>query len=410
MNKLYILPILVLCTLVVFSCSQDELISEIWDDTQESNSYSSCLTQKEAIEVAQDFIQSLSEYAVLVQPYSLSAKMIKAKDMMKVTRSSLFTTEMDDTLFYIVNLQENQGYIVVAADKRAGGVLAYVEGTSDGEKHFDNDHNIGGYYLYNYVKSLDNVSVPDRFIDPSTIPYPVIPRYYSVDTIMFPKLTTLWGQDAPYNNYCPIVNGERVKTGCVATALAQLIAYHSYPDSYNNIFFDWDYILMGSQPTSQTSIDAVATLMAELRRLLQMKYDSISSSSTTYNSYLEKALDSLGYCCPLDSAYHKDSVWKSLSDGYPVYISGIDTLPNPSVGHGWIIDGAIKMSVHPPYHGYDYPPLTFFHCNWGADGNYNGYFKSNMFNVTAKYLNSDYGTRSPNFNYHLYIKHHIKIR
>jgi len=45
-----------------------------------------------------------------------------------------------------------------------------------------------------------------------------------------PLLTTSWDQSAPYNNFCPIgYEGYRCVVGCVATAAAQIMAYHQWP-------------------------------------------------------------------------------------------------------------------------------------------------------------------------------------
>ncbi|MBN1211519.1 MAG: C10 family peptidase [candidate division Zixibacteria bacterium] len=44
-----------------------------------------------------------------------------------------------------------------------------------------------------------------------------------------PLLTTRWHQNAPYNNFCPYGDGGRTVVGCVATAAAQILAYHKWP-------------------------------------------------------------------------------------------------------------------------------------------------------------------------------------
>ncbi len=42
-------------------------------------------------------------------------------------------------------------------------------------------------------------------------------------------LASEWGQDAPYNNLCPKGDRGRCPSGCVATAMAQVLYYHKYP-------------------------------------------------------------------------------------------------------------------------------------------------------------------------------------
>lgn len=63
-----------------------------------------------------------------------------------------------------------------------------------------------------------------------------------------PLITTKWGQERPYNNKCKItINGKEYSmlTGCVATAMAQIMNYHKYPtkgkgeNSYVINYGDW---------------------------------------------------------------------------------------------------------------------------------------------------------------------------
>ena len=44
-----------------------------------------------------------------------------------------------------------------------------------------------------------------------------------------PLLTTSWYQGSPYNAFCPMGDGGRCVVGCVATAAAQIMAYHQWP-------------------------------------------------------------------------------------------------------------------------------------------------------------------------------------
>ncbi len=73
------------------------------------------------------------------------------------------------------------------------------------------------------------------------------------DTTVGPLLTTSWDQFAPYNNYCPIgCWNQRTVVGCVATAMAQLMAYYKWPpEGYGSKYFQWsgDYSCDGCTPT-----------------------------------------------------------------------------------------------------------------------------------------------------------------
>ena len=84
-------------------------------------------------------------------------------------------------------------------------------------------------------------------------------------------ITSTWGQDTPYNMYCPEQNGELCPTGCVATALAQIMRYNRWPDTgtgskdgtdFSSITFNWDAMTdRYSTGSSEESKDAVARLM-----------------------------------------------------------------------------------------------------------------------------------------------------
>jgi len=73
-----------------------------------------------------------------------------------------------------------------------------------------------------------------------------------------PLLTTTWDQSSPYNNYCPWGDGGRCVVGCVATAAAQIMAYHQWPEAgYGSYTYWWDgdYSCEGSTPGQWLSAD-----------------------------------------------------------------------------------------------------------------------------------------------------------
>lgn len=88
-----------------------------------------------------------------------------------------------------------------------------------------------------------------------------------------------WGQGEPFNLLCPTLsNGERAVTGCVATAMAQIMMYYKYAEGQESISYEWngqtlsadfgkyDWDLMAPKYTgneSEASRQAVATLMRD---------------------------------------------------------------------------------------------------------------------------------------------------
>jgi hypothetical protein len=48
-------------------------------------------------------------------------------------------------------------------------------------------------------------------------------------TVVEPFIKTLWGQGDPYNFLTPEINGKHTPSGCVATAMSQIMKYYTYP-------------------------------------------------------------------------------------------------------------------------------------------------------------------------------------
>ncbi|MEW6013945.1 MAG: C10 family peptidase [Candidatus Zixiibacteriota bacterium] len=126
-----------------------------------------------------------------------------------------------------------------------------------------------------------------------------------------PLLTTVWHQSAPYNNFCPIGDGGRTVVGCVATAAAQILAYHRWPmegtgtrtywwngdnscDGYTPGMlltadftdpYDWDNIPNNCSPTcSPAQQNALAELNYEVGVAFSMDYGRCGSGAYTSNA------------------------------------------------------------------------------------------------------------------------------
>jgi len=60
-------------------------------------------------------------------------------------------------------------------------------------------------------------------------------------------LTTRWNQGFPYNKFLPEIDGQNVLTGCVNTALAQVMKYHGYPATGKGIAsYSWNGYTLSS--------------------------------------------------------------------------------------------------------------------------------------------------------------------
>lgn len=257
--------------------------------------------------------------------------------------------------FYVFSPADSEGFVILAADDLAPEMLGYAPSGT-----FDPDHLPDG--LRYWLGELDRqISLA---IDCNT------PLYSSIQETahaaphaaprkdIAPLLTCQWGQDAPYNDECPIIKGSRAYTGCVATAMAQIMFYHKYPAS-----FDWQAMLNRHSPYSpQSSNAAVAQLMHACGQSINMDYGTDSSGALSQvvmpALYSHFDYDGRGHYRP--RYMYADNEWTELlynevANGRPVYYSGATSI----TGHAFVIDG---------YEG------GLFHVNWGWDGMCDGYY------------------------------------
>ena len=233
-----------------------------------------------------------------------------------------------------------------------------------------------------------------------------------------PLIQTKWNQNKYYNNLCPAVSDGidgKAFTGCVATAMAQIMKYWSYPSSgigshfytwreqtlsanFGETTYDWNnmadyyeyYYVNGTDPyaqglpePSEVEISAVATLMYHCGVSVEMNYGGNSTGgSGAANYYVANALKT--YFNYKNTAQHKQKSYNStvyytddqwiamlkaeLDADRPIQYGGQDPNPNGG-GHAFVCDG---------YNSDDY-----FHFNWGWAGHYNGYFSINNLDTGA---------------------------
>ena len=196
-----------------------------------------------------------------------------------------------------------------------------------------------------------------------------------------PLLTTTWGQDWPYNALCPSnVFGALYPAGCVATAAAQIMNYHRWPErgtgsvecsgetlDLSTHVYDWGNMLdRYDSPYTKTQGDAVAKLMWHIGASANVIYGLDVSTTPTFP--IERVLREVFGCSTTrlaDKMFYSWEKWKELmrteiDDGRPSFIFAANS--TASVGHGFVCDG--------------YDAVGLFHINWGWSGEMNGYFQA----------------------------------
>ena len=278
--------------------------------------------------------------------------------------------------FYVFN-RGTSAYVIVSGDDRMADILGYsdsgafvTEGLPD---------NLRGW-LSAYA---DQHAAYAAGYTPARQPMLAAPRAALPESVE-PLLGDIaWNQDAPYNNMCPIVDGERSMTGCVATAMAMIMKYHGYPAQgtgehsyvqdgqtisfdFGSATFDWDNMLpqyIAGQYTDEQA-NAVAELMLACGVSVDMSY-SPQGSGAVSSAVAQALIDYFNYnpyIGHLDRNYFTTEEWMGMLKGElaaerPVLYHG----QSLEVGHAFVFDG------------YDANDLV--HVNWGWSGANNGYFE-----------------------------------
>ena len=126
--------------------------------------------------------------------------------------------------YYIYNVGEDEGFVMVSGDDRVDAVIGYgLSGLFDPAII---PSNMAGWFK-EYERQIDFAR---------TLPEPVFPEETrtsadeDLPNRIEPLIKTKWDQGEPYNDLCPMAGDQRTLTGCGATALAQIMNYHQWPE------------------------------------------------------------------------------------------------------------------------------------------------------------------------------------
>lgn len=200
-----------------------------------------------------------------------------------------------------------------------------------------------------------------------------------------------FGHRAPYNNFLPDRDGKPGPTGCVPTALAQIMKYYEYPSKLMNDIpgyshrsnshpdsiyvmegqkaegrsYNWDLVLNHYDgDTTEALNNEIAKIMIDCGKSVETRYEQSASAATSEMFYYSLAhyfgynSDSL-QMLSREQFYREewlDVIYNELSKKRPIYMSATSYVHG---GHAFICDGYRD---------------GFLHINWGWNGGSNGYF------------------------------------
>lgn len=280
-----------------------------------------------------------------------------------------------DTLLYGYNVEERGGFVVVSGDDRVRPVLGYAQGGELIPEAMP--ENLQAWLTF-YAQEIRRLSILPEEREPSPL---------RTETVAEKLLETpCWNQTDPYNVFCPVNMRlkQRTAAGCVATAMAEVMYYHRWPErgmggsSYEYIedrrqllyesftmWYDWDNMLATYVEGRWTSEEeeAVGRLMYHCGRAVNMNY-GVSGSGATSFAMQESLINNFSYdagCCLAFRDLYGEQEWErmmkaEIAEGRPVLYSG----SGEEGGHMFVVDGFREDG--------------FFHVNWGWSGISNGYF------------------------------------
>lgn len=413
--------------------------------------------QKEAIAVASFLDQSSGRLKSSVTRNIASVNTIWCRTLGNNFKSD--TQAGDSLALYVFNFSNNQndslGYAIISGDDRLSSVLScsnkgvlndtisnpglgiFLSQAPGFINKKIKEENSKDDSIYNRAINKLNDLLPDSLktsnigLKSSFLPTWEIENYsvgnWQTITQYGPLGSVTWNQGWPYNaSLNPIFcNGSKKQpwTGCVATAIAQIMAYYRYPTTIQGYNFDWTSMVAYSDAwqLSSSARNQVSTLMKLIGKGTNMSYECEYSSSNIDNA--NSWYKSNGYNTDGVQEYNLSTIISSLTLGRPVQIRGfaikttttsgwwIFSYSNTTYneGHAWVIDGYIKRQrkinynlvlyngskkiISQPVSHYQYD--EYVSCNFGWGGIDNGYYLSGVFDtnngsVTLKSGTSDY--------------------
>lgn len=295
------------------------------------------------------------------------------------------TSTNNGKTYYLFEPTVGNGFVMVSSERSLSPVLGYsltqklnLEGSPENLKA----------WLGNYTEQIqfatENPQRPSRKLNEQwTSLLAGTQAELRTAAKVGPLLTTRWGQQSLYNRLCPVNNmGQQAVTGCVATAMAQIMKYWNYPtvgrggiastddsDNSNGISGVFSAKIGGTRykwhdmndTIDEWSWPATAQLMRDAGISVKMNYGVLASGAFDYN--VPGAMNTyFGYSQSpvLSRANYENDDWNNMlrnaiDKGIPVYYSGERINPDGTVaaGHAWVCDGYEN---------------DLFHMNWGWDG------------------------------------------
>ena len=343
-------------------------------------------------------------FALFLITLSSSATKRSSAEIIKIAGQRLFAANtragssdlkifVEKDMLTIVGREDN-GFVIVANDVNFPEVIGYSN-----ERFSSMPPSMEWF-----INTVDNNM---QEMTKSGVLYAPIPPSTEFPESVEPLLKSTWDQGKPYNILCPGGNGSSTRlypTGCVATALSQIMYYHKYPEvgigehqysfqpesgvgriisaNFGETHYDWTNMLDDySKGYTDEQANAVATLMLHCGVAVEMGYTASGSGAYGQEACLgiKKFFGYNKNARLYTRDYYTAELWmemifKELNLKRPIYYDGVS---EGGGGHAFIIDG--------------YDKEGFVHVNWGWGGNSNGFFDIALLNPPGSSYSKEQG-------------------
>lgn len=375
MKKRHYLPIytvLLLFVALLTQCSQNELELDFEREKDtKSNPYRVDL--ESALKTLEKSLSNMDNQSTTRS----TNRRISKIDVIRSAVSTRSNNNLPDTLLYIVNYDNNNGFGIISADRRLIPIYAMSPQGS-----FSLNDTLFNDGLRHYIRTLRSdieQNFPTIDIEPidSTpfrpggggwVPNPgPISKEEMIVSPLLGSIISKWHQQEPFNSKVT----SPYPAGCTVLATAMIMAYYKWPDTHKTTKFNWDIIINNRWQSNVGDL----ILMLHSKDYLDAKYIYRNNQYATGadDNNIPRTFSKWKYNTPT-KATGLGSVSSALTQKKPVIIAGSDYQTNQG-GHTWILDGLYRITgvnVSTPTN----PDgrVDYYHTVWGWNGTSNGFF------------------------------------
>ncbi len=389
MKKLILFIAVVAMGVLSFSCSDD--IGSLLNEEAQGQQKPHCLSPEQAKRNVEAFLEAL-ENSGSPAARSLSGKKREISDIQVIGKTDLsrsdIPSEIGDSSLYIFNFRDSTGFVIGGTRPDQSPVYVIVDEGNYNFKMFREETNEG--FKWYVTQLMDAVFEWDEGGSGYPKPDTIIDEWI-IYSVVEPIIGAKWGQGNMLN---PQSYGKLFKNkvaGCAITAVAQILYNFSTPTNVRWIEdgtiysseIRWPRIKLdcsncdgklhpNKTPNSMNEV-------AHLCRYLGVQFNAVDTimgkTSTKPRDVMYWLRNKSGLIATELKKYDGDAIVNAVKNNKIVYVQGSYDKEGQN-GHAWVIDGCIDARRNDKNE-------KLVHCNWGYNGDKNGYYMNKMFNLNV---------------------------